>query len=51
MLPASASGADRAPTSEELPAIKMTNQRTKLEQATPVRTIATVHSPLECVHK
>ena len=40
-------GADRAPTSEEPAPIKMTNQQTKLDQATPVRTMATVHSPVE----
>ena len=45
-------GADRAPTSEEPAPIKMTNQQTKLDQATPVRTMATVHSPVEPrVHK
>ena len=39
-------------TSEELPPIKMTNQRTKLEQAAPVRTMTPVHTPEQsCVHK
>ena len=32
-----------------LPPIKMTNQRTKLDQATPVRTMATVHFPGEII--
>ena len=45
-------GADRAPTSEEAAPIKLNNQQTKLDQATPVRTMATVHSPVEpCVRK
>ena len=44
-IPTSAPG-DRAPTSEEPAPIKMTNQQTKLDQATPVRTMATVHSPI-----
>eukprot|EP00964_Phaeocystis_antarctica_P043694 scaffold25073_cov65-Phaeocystis_antarctica.AAC.2 len=45
-IPTSAPG-DRAPTSEEPALIKMTNQHAKLDQATPVRTVATAHSPLE----
>ena len=45
-IPTSAPG-DRAPTSEEPAPIKMTNQHAKLDKATPVRTVATVHSPLE----
>ena len=43
-IPRSAPG-DRAPTSEEPALIKMTNQHTKLDQATPVRTMATAHYP------
>ena len=44
-IPTSAPGdaGDRAPTSEEPALIKMTNQQTKLHQATPVRTMATAH--------
>ena len=38
---------DRAPTSEEPAPIKMTNQQTGQDhQATPVRTMATAHSPV-----
>eukprot|EP00964_Phaeocystis_antarctica_P092300 scaffold59348_cov69-Phaeocystis_antarctica.AAC.1 len=48
-IPASAPG-DPAPTSEEPAPIKMTNQQHyKLDQATPVRTAATTHSPLSRV--
>ena len=44
-IPASAPG-DPAPTSEEPAPIKMTNQQHyKLDQATPVRTVATAHFP------
>ena len=43
-IPTSAPG-DRAPTSEEPALIKMTAQHTKLDQATPVRTVATAHCP------
>ena len=49
-IPASAPG-DPAPTSEEPAPIKMTNQQTKLDQATPVRTVATAHSPHSRVHE
>ena len=43
-IPTSAPG-DRAPTSEEPALIKMTAQHTKLDQATPVRTMATARNP------
>ena len=46
-IPASAPG-DPAPTSEEPAPIKMTNQHTKLDQATPVRRMATAHIPDSC---
>ena len=47
-IPTSAPG-DRAPSSEEPAPIKMTNQQHyKLDQATPMRTVAThVHFPVE----
>eukprot|EP00964_Phaeocystis_antarctica_P020185 scaffold11149_cov65-Phaeocystis_antarctica.AAC.2 len=43
-IPTSAPG-DRAPASEEPTLIKMTNQHAKLDQAMPVRTMATAHYP------
>ena len=46
-VPTSAPG-DRAPSSEEPAPIEMTNQQHyKLNQAMPVRTVATAHSPIQ----
>ena len=46
-IPTSAPG-DRAPSSEEPAPIEMTNQQHyKLNQAIPVRTVATAHSPIQ----
>ena len=53
MLPASAplTGADRAKTSEELPPIKMTNQRTKVRQSVrTIGTLCTLRCEMPCIN-